>query len=487
MKDDLKREKKIKIFSLAAIFLITISFVFVSFNKGILKVSRADFFNGVPGTFFDATVLNNIRGWAWSGFLGWISFSCQNQGVCGSSNYGVHMVRNSDLAFFGAGYDVGALVGHAWSDGVGWISFNKGEANADGSIPNDLFPARSYMAKVDILQNNQISGWARAMTASNLGENWNGWIKLAGDGGTWTGTICTGVGGSDYSNSDRCNYGVKIGVSGDLEGYAWGGEVVGWISFNNLTGGGVNNYKVYIADNPIPRVENLSSDFVDICSDNKNPRFTFQYFSDIGFNMARYDIEIIKFGGDFATPFKTITDAARNDLPGSIISIIYPNDDLDRNFSYNWRIKVTDQFGSESDWVEDPSYPANPDFFVELNKRPLVSFDWDPKVILPNVDVAFTSTGISRCYDGDTARDCAVLSGDSFLWSIQDAVYTVGDQTVADPTVQFTSSGNKDVSLQIRGSGFGVGQECTKTAFDILGGNVFNVSKPIPTFEEQRP
>jgi hypothetical protein len=487
MKTGLEKSKKLKVFSLVAIFLIIASFVFVSVDKGFLRVTKADFFNGIPGTFFDATIYNNIRGWSWSGFLGWTSFSCQNQGVCGSTNYGVHMVRNSDLGFFGVGYDVGALVGHAWSDGVGWISFNKSEANADGTMPNDLFPARSYMAKVDILQNNQISGWARAMMASSLEENWNGWIKLAGDGGTWTGVACTGVGGSDYSNSDRCNYGVKIGVGGDFEGYAWGGEAVGWISFNNLTGGGTNNYKVYIADNPIPRAENLASNFVDMCLDNKNPRFTFQYFSDIGFNLAKYDIEIIKFGGDFAVPFKTITDATRNDISGSVISIIYPNDDLDRNFAYNWRVRVRDQFGSESLWVEDSNYPLNPDFSIELNKRPLVSFDWDPKVIIPNIDVAFTSTGISRCYNGDTARDCTVLDGDSFLWSIQDSVYTVGDPTVADPTVQFTSSGAKAISLEIRGSGFGVGEECSITAVDILGGSVFDVSKPIPTFEEQRP
>ncbi len=479
-----KNEKTIKIFLLIAIFFTVGSFLFVSIDKGFLKVTRADFFNGIPGTFFDATILNNIRGWAWSGFLGWISFSCQNQGVCALSNYGVHMVRNSDLGFFGAGYDVGALVGHAWSDSIGWISFNKGEANTDGTIPNDLFPARSYMAKVDIANSNQIAGWARAMTATS--STWNGWIKLAGDGGSWTGSVCTG-GGSDYSQSDRCNYGVKIGTGGNFEGYAWGGEVVGWISFNNLTGGGSNNYNVYIADNPIPRAENLSSDFVDMCLDNKNPRFTFQYFSDIGFNMARYDIEIIKFGGDFNTPFKTIFDASRNDLPGSIISIIYPNDDLDRGFAYNWRVKVTDQFGSTSDWVIDSNYPTNPDFSVETDKRPLVSFDWDPKVIVPNIDVAFTSTGIARCYNGDVARNCAVLSGDSFLWTIQDAVYIVGDPTVEDPTVQFTSSGNKSISLQIRANGFAVGEECSASAVDISGGNIFNVSKPIPTFEEQRP
>jgi len=395
------------------------------------------------------------------------------------------MVRNTDLGFFGSGYDVGALVGHAWSEGVGWISFNKGEANTDGTMPNDFFPTKSYMAKVNILQNNQLSGWARAMTA--ITSNWNGWIKLAGDGGSWTGAVCTGVGGSDYSNSDRCNYGVKIGAGGNFEGYAWGGEVVGWISFNNLTGGGSNNYSVYTSDNPIPRAENIFSDFIDMCLDNKNPRFTFQYFPDMGFNMTRYDIEIIKFGGDFAAPFKTIIDAARNDLSGSIISVIYTNNDLDRNFGYNWRIKVTDQFGSVSDWVNDPNYPINPDFSVEANKRPLVSFDWSPKVIVPSIDVAFTSTGIAKCYNGDIARNCTILNGDSFLWSIQDAIYTVGNATIEDPTVQFISSGTKAISLDITGSGFVVGEKCSATAVDILGGNIFNVSKPIPTFEEQRP
>jgi len=482
MKMSFERIKEIKIFSLFAIFFIVVSFVFVSSQRGFLNVTRADFYGfpgGAPGPNFDASVFSNIRGWAWSGFTGWISFSCKTAGagdICATENYGVYMITQADIdaGNFTGIYDSGALVGHAWSDSIGWISFDRAEATANGTdmYPGaDPFPAKDYMAKIDLAGTKSITGWARAMSAANVGENWNGWIKLSGTG-----------------------YGVSVGAGGDFVGYAWGGEAVGWISFNNSTGGGSNTYRVYIPSGGIPNVSNLSADFVDACTDNKNVRFNFTYNSGLGSNMTSFTIEIIRTGvdpADFSVPYKTLTYAGRTDAPGTDVSVLYsganttvPAGDLARNQDYEWRIMGEDEFGFNTGWAEDTT---DPDFFVEANKRPVVVFDWNPKVIVPNIDVVFKSTGFARCYTGEVSRDCAFGSGDSFLWSIQNSVYTTGNQTSADPTVQFTSSGQKAISLQIRGNGFGVGEECSKTAFDILGGNIFNVSKPIPTFEEQRP
>jgi hypothetical protein len=69
-------------------------------------------------------VVNNgtgaLSGWAWNDSVGWISFSCQNTGGCGTSNYGVSISN-------------GVFSGWAWNDVVGWISFNCSNTSGCGT------------------------------------------------------------------------------------------------------------------------------------------------------------------------------------------------------------------------------------------------------------------------------------------------------------------------------------------------------------------
>ncbi len=127
--------------------------------------------------------------------------STSNQGV----NYGVN--KNSD----------GTLTGYAWSSNIGWIKFGglSGFPTGDGT-----------QAQNANINGNNLKGWAKALSADDNG--WDGWISLSGSG-----------------------YGISFSsATGYFSGYAWGGDVVGWISFNsNNTGsGGSLPYSVVVGN-----------------------------------------------------------------------------------------------------------------------------------------------------------------------------------------------------------------------------------------------
>lgn len=131
----------------------------------------------------------NLSGYGWSDNVGWISFSCLNTNSCGTSNYHVSVAGNGDMS------------GYAWSDNVGWISFNESDL---GNCPITACKPK--------LNGNQVTGWAKAISADYFG--WDGWINLKGSS-------------------------PSFGVSFDpgtkkFSGYAWGSDVVGWIDFNGV-------------------------------------------------------------------------------------------------------------------------------------------------------------------------------------------------------------------------------------------------------------
>lgn len=39
----------------------------------------------------------DLRGWAWSETVGWISFSCENTDTCNTAEYGVTITENGNL------------------------------------------------------------------------------------------------------------------------------------------------------------------------------------------------------------------------------------------------------------------------------------------------------------------------------------------------------------------------------------------------------
>jgi len=137
-----------------------------------------------------------VKDYAWSDNIGWIQFNPSYGGVL---------------------YDTstGQLSGYAWSDNIGWIKFNG--LSASGGVGGTGAKADSPGS----LTSTTVSGWARAcagMTDINCTDmtsrtdGWDGWIKFNNTGISNPVTI-------DLTN-------------GEFHGYAWGSDVVGWISFS---------------------------------------------------------------------------------------------------------------------------------------------------------------------------------------------------------------------------------------------------------------
>lgn len=161
--------------------------------------------------------VHNVSGFAWSKNIGWISASCRNTMAEGTGvDYGLDIDSGT-----------GQFSGYAWSSNIGWINFNPGGDFV--TYPGCGYPS-SPCNSVRLLT-GEVSGWARAVEYDG---DWDGWMKMRCDG-----SECTTL-----------NYGVSYSVGEEFNGFAWGDDVVGWISFNSKncdpngdghTEGGVNN------------------------------------------------------------------------------------------------------------------------------------------------------------------------------------------------------------------------------------------------------
>lgn len=147
---------------------------------------------------------NNIRGYAWSDNIGWISFSCMNEYEIGQGvDYGVNLNDNTKL-----------LSGQAWAENLGWISFDESDLVGCPEAPCE--------ARVETVE---VTGWAKVLAEDEEDEEW---ISLSGEA----------------DNGDA--YGAELIVP-DFHGYAWGDKYSGWISFNceNDNSCATSDYSVY--------------------------------------------------------------------------------------------------------------------------------------------------------------------------------------------------------------------------------------------------
>ena len=123
---------------------------------------------------------SSLSGYAWSENIGWVSLS--------GSNYGLSIDTNKKLS------------GYAWSDNIGWISAN------DDDLED--CPKTPCTAK---LQSNNLNGWLKVLSGGTANSgSWDGWISLSGKD-------------PDYG---------PVLSNGTFSGYAWGGDVVGWLDFS---------------------------------------------------------------------------------------------------------------------------------------------------------------------------------------------------------------------------------------------------------------
>lgn len=182
----------------------------------------------------------NVFGWAWSDNVGWIKMNnCTDNNQNGvvdapaddpscyseQDAHGVYVNNGGTVDDIGGS---GTLAGYAWNDTVGWINF------ADLTGPN----GSDQVATLNNLNNNvgAITGWARALTGDST-PGFDGWIKLSDS------LFPTGIGHED--GDAGLTYNRK---TARIVGSMWGGEVLGWIRFNDP----VNNYHKVTYGKPAP-------------------------------------------------------------------------------------------------------------------------------------------------------------------------------------------------------------------------------------------
>ncbi len=347
-----------------------------------------------------AAATDNVRGFAWSQNIGWISFNsleCDTNnntfidlGACGGNDdfttpivdYGVNLNADNTLS------------GYAWSSNIGWISFNKIDTGVPPGAPygDNL---QGYIAK---LNGNNLTGWARALS---FGGGWDGWIKLRKD---------PADAGADY--------GVSLNGT-DFEGFAWGDMVVGWMSFNSKNcnpfgagssgvggcplpvGAPIPNYKVYVANNNAPDAINfiLTPPSVnDLCNGGAAYEFRWTYFDPEGGAQSGYRLQVDN-DSDFSSPTvdRTVSNPPLNPIPNPNIQPVFminvaDSPDLDKIAygvtAYYWQVQVWDNLGKPSGW----KYPPNPiDSFVPPDHLyPDAGFSFSPPnpTVIDNVSFA---------------------------------------------------------------------------------------------------
>ncbi|MBU3942427.1 PKD domain-containing protein [Patescibacteria group bacterium] len=310
------------------------------------------------------------------------------------------------------------MSGYAWSSNIGWIDFSGGT--------------------VDMLTGN-LSGWAQVL--SPVGQP----LEISGG---WDGKISlTGVRiNSNFTPSE-------------FEEYAWGSEVVGWVSFNcsNESSCGTSNYKVTtnLTFNAPPEISELTitntGGSTANCDRSEPPVKMEWIFNDTG-EQGGYDIELanninltnpITINSLSPTPIQTITG-------------------LEFGKEYYWRIKVYDSHSPSADsgWLPTPltSFTTNP-------RWPNPNFTWSPAEPLAEHNAIFTNT----------TTYCPVSSCD-YLWNFGDGSPIIG---TISPTHAFDNPGSYLVKLTATNS---VGS-CTNDDNTIIVGDAL----PLPVWQETKP
>jgi len=395
---------------------------------------------------------SNLGGYAWSSNIGWISFSCDDELVCPTSDYGV----NIDLA-------TGLFSGYAWSSNIGWISFNWADT---GAPPNDdQCPGGPCTSQLNFP--TEVLGWMRVLAN---GGGWDGWIKLGEPAPKeWTPQVTRNTG----SDPD------------ELEGYAWGGDVVGWVSLNcatDVVGTCASSPYAVVFKNTSPIVDSLTVNFSStagpVCTSSERFQWNFTDAEDLAVQTG-YRLQV-SADAVFTSPIQfdsgQVTSGSEDVFIAISTSPIGEFDDGDADgdgqlaFSttYFWRVEVFDSEGAGSGYVNGSS------FITSLHPYPTPNFSWDPAEPSEDEDTQMTD---------ETVFDAA-SAPQSWNWTFPVGTSPLSS-TLQDPIVVFGSTGSQNVTLLVTDGALaadgnsGTGQ-CSITQ------NI-NVLLPLPEFIEIPP
>jgi len=384
----------------------------------------------------------NVSGWAWSENIGWISFNSKN---CDIDDDGVYEGANegggstpapTGCPASGTAYAYGMKINPAgdisdyvWSENIGLVAFKRTNTGTPPMPPYN--GGGAFIAKTDNLNTNicdannngfldancggkddsttptstykQVFGWARAISACK--------------DSLWDGNKCTGSGAGNLSggwdgwirfSKDPAELGPKYAVTMDLttkqfRGWAWGGDVIGWVSFNcsNQDVLSCSKYKVKLLG-ITPVASNLRSDVhnpADYCRAATPPvRLRWDFNGGAGNTQEAYRVKIYEGANLIDT---SCDDKCDKDQGGT--SQAYISNKLAYGKTYSWKLTVWDNEGNQS---EEISAPVT--FTTIPHAYPYPGFKWTPTrpsakelMQLQDQTTFYDSKPASRSWDWD--------------------------------------------------------------------------------------
>lgn len=176
-----------------------------------------------------ASVTDGATGYSWAANFGLIrANNCSDitdPTTCGSASYGLNIPKTGTTA-------TGSVTGYTWSPNIGWIAFNSESVGGGSQKRDDGSTFTPTAPVVDFDHKNgdgstPIKGWARA--CSVFASGCSGALKDNAYRGNWDGYIAL----SDSKTGDAASWGVNLSAdSNTTSGFAWGGDVLGWMTMN---------------------------------------------------------------------------------------------------------------------------------------------------------------------------------------------------------------------------------------------------------------
>jgi len=376
----------------------------------------------------------NVSGWAWSENIGWISFNSKNcdiddDGVYEGANEGGGSTpapvgcSNSGTAYaYGMKINpAGDITDYVWSENIGLIAFKRVDTGTPPMPPYN--GGQAFIAKTDNLNISICDANGNGFLDANCGGKDNsttptstykqvfGWARAisACKDNLWDGAKCTGSGAGSLSggwdgwirfSKDPAESGPKYAVTMDsitkqFRGWAWGGDVVGWISFNcsNQDVLSCSKYKVKLLG-MTPVASNLRSDAhnpADYCfvTAYAPVRLRWNFNGGPGNTQAAYRVEIY----EGANLIDRSCDANLSNPNARCLnsSQAYLSNKLAYGKTYSWKLTVWDNEDNQSELTSGPNFTTIPHAY------PLPSFKWLPT--RPSAKEVINFTDQTNFYD----------------------------------------------------------------------------------------